>query len=319
MSQTIQEERLRWVLPIVQKEIRLIDSVRVFPYGKRTLERWVALYKEGGAKALIPHSTRPKTMPGETPIHLKEKVISLRKKTRLCAKKLTWKLKKEGVRIHERTVGKIIKSEGLVRKYRVKKLKVKYVKIPLLPGELIEIDVKYVPETIQNKAYFQYTAIDCASRWRYLKAYDEQSSFHSIRFLETVIKVFPYRIRSVKTDNGSIFTNYYVGTNKRSDLIVKTIHAFDVFCREQGIIHYLIDPGKPAQNGKVERSHREDQEKFYERNKFRSFQDLQRKMKRWNMYYNDLEHCGLNGKTPNEYLKEFEREFQLINPPNVCT
>jgi transposase InsO family protein len=314
MAETIQEERWRWIRPIIQKETRLIDVAFICPHSKRSLERWVAAYWKGGREALIPRSTRPKSEPGETPICIKEHVVRLRKKTRLCAKKLAWRLAKEGICIHERTIGKIIKTEGLVRKYRVKKVKVQYVKVPLLPGELIEIDVKYVPETIKDKAYFQYTAIDCASRWRYLWAYDEQSAYHSILFLERVLSVFPHRIRAVKTDNGSIFTNYYVGTNKRSDMTVKTIHAFDIFCQEQGIIHYLIDPGKPAQNGKVERSHREDQEKFYERNTFTSFEDLQRKMKRWNIYYNDLEHCGLDGKTPNEYL----REFALINPPNVC-
>lgn len=314
MATTIQEERLRWVLPIVTKEVNLCEVAKICPHGKRSLERWVAAYRKGGSEALIPHSTRPKTEPGETPIHMKERVISLRKKTGLCAKKLAWRLKKEGISIHERTIGKIIKAEGLVRKYRVKKVRVKYVKVPLLPGELVEIDVKYVPGTIEDKPYFQYTAIDCASRWRYLEAYDEQTSHHSIAFLKTVIRVFGYRIRSVKTDNGSIFTNYYTGTNKRSDMTVKTIHAFDLFCQNQGIIHYLIDPGKPAQNGKVERSHREDQEKFYQHNTFTSFIDLQRKMKRWNMYYNDLEHCGLNGKTPNEYLEE----YRLTNPPNVC-
>ena len=74
------------------------------------------------------------------------------------------------------------------------------------------------------------------------------------------------------------------------------------FCAEHGIIHYLIDPGKPAQNGTVERSHREDQEKFYERHRFSSFGDLKRKVIVWNEEYNDLEHCGLNGKTPNEAL-----------------
>lgn len=314
MPQTIQEERLRWVVPIIRKETRLIDTARICPYGKRTLERWVAAYREGGADALIPRSTRPKTEPGETPVRIKERIVALRKKTGLCARKLSWRLGKEGVAIHERTVGKIIKTEGLVRKYRVKKIRTKYVKIPLAPGELVEIDVKYVPETIEDKAYFQYTAIDCASRWRYLLAYEEQTTTNSILFLKAVIDRFPHRIRAVKTDNGSIFTNYYVGTNKRSDMTVKTIHVLDIFCRDNGIIHYLIDPGKPAQNGKVERSHREDQEKFHERNTFSSFPDLQRKMRRWNIYYNDLEHCGLNGKSPNEYLKE----FSLINPPNVC-
>lgn len=314
MATTIQEERLRWVLPVVRQEMKLCEVAKVCPHGKRSLERWVAAYRKGGAKALVPRSTRPRTEPGETPIHIKEYVVALRKKTKLCAKKLSWRLEKEGIPIHERTIGKIIKAEGLVRQYRVKKVKMQYVKVPLLPGELLEIDVKYVPESIEGKPYFQYTAIDCASRWRYLEAYDEQSTFHSIQFLEKVMEVFGCRVRAVKTDNGSVFTNHYVGTNKRSDMTVKTIHGFDVFCQKQGIIHYLIDPGKPAQNGKVERSHREDQEKFYERNVFTSFRDLQRKMKRWNMYYNDLEHCGLGGKTPNEYLEE----YRLTNPPNVC-
>jgi transposase InsO family protein len=162
--------------------------------------------------------------------------------------------------------------------------------------------VKYVPGTIAGKAYFQYTAIDCASRWRHLAVYDEQTNFHSIRFLEDVIERFPHPIRAVKTDNGSIFTNYYTGTNKRSDMTVKTLHALDVFCAERGIVHYLIDPGKPAQNGKVERSHRSDQERFYDENTFSSFADLQRKLREWNTEYNDLEHCGLNGRTPNEAL-----------------
>jgi transposase InsO family protein len=313
MVTTIKEERLRWVLPIVRKEVRLKDVAKVCPHGKRSLERWVALFKKHGEKSLEPQSTRPKTNPKETPIHLKEKVIALRKKTKLCALKLHWRLEKEGVKIHERTVGKILKTEGLVKKYRVKRVKYKYIKIPLERGELVEIDVKYVPETIDGRRYFQYTAIDCASRWRYLQTYDEQTSHHSILFLEEVLRIFPYKIKAIKTDNGSIFTNYYIGTNKRSDLTVKHIHALDVFCQQNGIIHYLIDPGKPAQNGKVERSHREDQEKFYEQHTFRSFQDLQKKIQVWNDYYNNLEHCGLNGKTPNEFLAE----TQLINPPYV--
>lgn len=302
MPQTITEERLRWVLPIIRKEVKLKDCARVFPHGKRTLERWVALYKKEGEAGLTPRSTRPKTHPVETPIHIKEKVIAMRRKKKVCALKLKWKLAKEGVVIHERTIGKILKAEGMIRTYRVRKTKYKYIKIPLQPGELMEIDVKFVPCDVDGKQYFQYTAIDCASRWRYLEAYDNQTNLHSILFLKTVLQKFPHRIRSVKTDNGSIFTNYYTGTNKRSDMTVKTIHAFDQFCAANGIIHYLIDPGKPAQNGKVERSHRSDQETFYDRNVFRSFSDLQKKLRRWNMEYNDLEHCGLNGKTPNEML-----------------
>jgi transposase InsO family protein len=314
MANTIKEERLRWVLPVIKKEVTLVDVAKVCPYGKRSLERWVAAHKEGGEGALEPKSTEPKTQPNETSIRIKERIIEVRKKTKKCALKIHWQLQKEGIEIDERTIGKILKKEGLVRKYRVRKVIYKYIRAQRKPGELVEIDVKYVPGTVAGKAYFQYTAIDTSSRWRHLSAYDEQSSFHSVHFVSEVMKWFPHRISAVKTDNHSTFTNLYTGTNQRSDMTVKALHALDIFCAQHGIIHYLIDRGKPAQNGTVERSHREDQEKFYETTVFKDFADLRKKMKKWNMYYNNLEHCGLKGKTPNEFLAD----YQLTNPPNVC-
>ena len=221
--------------------------------------------------------------------------------------KIHWQLRKEGVDIHPRTVGKILKKENLVRKYHVRKIKYNYIKAERQPGELIEIDVQYVPGRIAGQRYFQYIAIDTASRWRYLSVYNEQTSYHSVLFLTEVIEKFKYKIQAIKTDNGVIFTNYYLGTNKRSDMTVKTLHGLDVFCTKHHIIHYLIDPGKPAQNGTVERSHRSDQESFYDQNKFKNFRDLQKKMKKWNIYYNNLEHCGLNGKSPNEFLANYKK------------
>lgn len=302
MVQTIQEERWRWINPIVSKDAKLVDVARVCPHSARSLKRWKKAYEKQGMKGLMPKSTQPKRQPNETPIRIKEEVIALRKKTSLCALKLHWRLAKQGLYVPPRTIGKILKDEGLVRKYRVKKVKYKYLRAERKPGELLEVDVKYVPGNIAGKRYFQYTAIDTASRWRYLKTYDEQSSHHAIEFLKDVIVRFPHTITGLKTDNHSTFTNYYTGMTKRSDMTVKTIHALDRFCGEHGIVHYLIDPGKPAQNGTVERSHREDQEKFYEKNIFKSPKDLEKKIRVWNEYYNNLEHCGLNGKTPNEML-----------------
>lgn len=314
MSKTIKEERKRWVLPIANKEVKLVDVAKVCPYGKRTLERWVANYKKRGEKGLEPQSTEPKSQPDETPIWIKERVIEIRKRTKKCALKIYWQIQKEGIVLGSRTVGKILKKEGLTRKYRVKKIKYKYIHAQRQPGELIEIDVKYVPGTIKERKYYQYTAVDTASRWRLLKIYGDQSSFHSVEFLRTVIDKFPFKISAIKTDNHAVFTNYYLGSNKRSDLTIKTIHPLDRFCDEKNIIHYLIDKGNPNQNGTVERSHREDQEKLYEENEFKTLEDLNEKIVAWNKYYNNLEHCGLGGKTPNEFLENYSK----TNPPNVC-
>jgi len=302
MAKTIAEERWRWLKPIINNEMKLVEVAKVCPHSERSLKRWKKAYEELGLAGLVPKSTQPKTSPAETSIRIKEEVVALRHKTGLCALKLHWRLKKQGLIVPPRTIGKIIKDEGLVRKYRVKKVKYKYLRAERKPGELIEIDVKYVPGSIAGKRYYQYTAIDTATRWRYLRIFEEQTTHHSILFLEDVIQRFPHKVTGMKTDNGSIFTNYYLGTNKRSDQTVKTLHALDVFCAQNKIVHYLIDPGKPAQNGTVERSHREDQQKFYEQNKFRSVGDLKKKIRIWNEYYNNLEHCGLEGKTPNEVL-----------------
>ena len=313
MSKTIQEERLRWVLPIARKEIQLVDAVRVCPYGKRSLERWLSEYRRGGEAALEPKSTARKAQENETPIRIKERVIELRKETKKCALKLHWQLKKEGLLVPPRTIGNILSREGLVRKYRVKRIKYKYIKAKLRAGELMEIDVKYVPGSVAGKQYFQYTAIDRASRWRHLEIYEEQVNGSSILFLEEVIRRAPFPIQAIKTDNHATFTNYYTGTNKRSDLLVKSLHVLDAYCRKYGIKHYLIDPGKPAQNGTVERSHREDQEKLYDQWSFNTAEDLRYRVRLWNMYYNDLEHCGLNGQSPDEFLAH----YKLINPPYV--
>ena len=312
MAKTIKEERLRWVLSIVRKEIQLVDAAKVCPYSTRSLERWVAAYRRGGEDALEPCSTEPKRYRGETSIHVKEEVVALRKKTGLCAQKLHWRLKKQGLVVPVRTVGKILKDEGLTRRYRVKKVKYKYLRAERQPGELVEIDVKHVPGSVQGRKYYQYTAIDTASRWRHLEVFDEESTHHSITFLKIVMERFPYPIRAIKTDNHSTFTNYYVGTTKRSDMTVKTLHALDVFCAERRITHYLIDPGRPAQNGTVERSHREDNKQLYAKT-FKCISCLRNAMSVWNTEYNNLEHCGLGGRTPNEFLAD----YKLTNPPNV--
>lgn len=290
------------MLPIIDKGIRLVDAAKVFPGGKRTLERWTALYKESGEEGLEPKSTRPRSQPNETPIRIKGRIIELRQDTKLCAKKINYKLKKENISVSDRLVGKVIKTEGLVRKYRIRKLKYKYIKVPLAKGDLVEIDVKYVPDLISGKQYYQFTAIDSASRWRRLEIYDDFGNGAALAFLEKIIAIAPFRVRTVKTDNGSSFTNRYTGYQKSADPLNPRLHPFDLKCQRLNIIHYLIDPGKPAQNGKVERSHRTDQEMFYDRRRFKTILGLKRGLKKWNEEYNNLEHCALGGKTPNEML-----------------
>jgi len=303
MPNSTQEEKYRWIKPILEDEITIKDMIRVCPFSERALKYWLAAYRRDGMAGLQNQSTRPKTNPRETPIRIKERIIEMRKKKRRCALKLKWDLKDEGIKIHHRTIGKILKTEKLTIRYRTKKIHWKYVRIPLKRGELIELDIKWVPGRIKGQRYFQFTAIDCGSRWRYLQAYKDASNLSAIKFLKELISITDFEIKAIKTDNGSCFTNRYTGYNKSTDPLNPRLHPFDILCKENNIVHYLIDPGKPQQNAFVERSHREDQEKFYDETEFKSFEDLRCKLRVWNIEYNNTRHCGLNGLTPNQALR----------------
>lgn len=54
MPNNVLEERLRWVLPIINKEVKLKDVLLVCPHGSRTLKRWLKAYRGGGLCALEP-------------------------------------------------------------------------------------------------------------------------------------------------------------------------------------------------------------------------------------------------------------------------
>jgi len=302
MPNTTQEEKYRWIKPILDKNIKIKDMVKVCPFSERAIKYWLSAYRKQGLDGLENRSTRPKTHPNETSIRIKEIVMEERKETEKCAQKLHWSLQKQGIHLHPRTIGKILKTEGLTRKYRFRKQIYKKPVIRLMPGELIEIDVKYVPKEVEGRQLYQFTAIDCASRWRFMKLYECQSNYEALEFLEVLLSIFPYQITAIKTDNASIFTNRYTGYQKSTDPINPRIHKFDLMCEKYGIKHYLIDPGKPAQNGRVERSHRSDQELFYDKIEYKTFEELEYRLKLWNMYYNDLEHCSLNGLSPNQAL-----------------
>jgi len=115
MAKTMKEERLRRVLPITRKEVKSKDVAKVCPHSKRSMERWAAVYKVKGEAGLEPKSTEPKIQKEETPIWIKERILEIRKKTKKCALKIRWQLEDEGIEIHERTIGKILKKEGLER------------------------------------------------------------------------------------------------------------------------------------------------------------------------------------------------------------
>ena len=146
------------------------------------------------------------------------------------------------------------------------------------PGERVQVDVKVVPRSCiadPNLRLFQYTAIDEFTRLRFLAAYPEQSTYSSADFLRR-LKVW-YARRGIKaecvqTDNGFEFTNRF--SNSKRDLPT----LFEKTAAELGVRHKRIRPYTPRRNGKVERSHREDQKRFYSCHAFYSLDDFAKQL-----------------------------------------
>ena len=172
------------------------------------------------------------------------------------------------------------------------------------PGQRVQIDVKYVPEVCivgdaKGKKFYQYTAIDEYSRFRYLEAFEEHSTYSSALFLEHLIKKFPFKIGCVQTDNGQEFTKKLgVSSNPTPTL-------FESRLEQYGIQHKLIKPYTPRHNGKAERSHRKDNEYFYATHKFYSFKDFGDQLAEHCRKYNNFPMRPLNWKSPADYIKAF--------------
>ena len=136
-----------------------------------------------------------------------------------------------------------------------------------------------------------------ASRERFIYPYLEQSSYSTIDFVKRAIIYFHYAPDTIQTDNGFEFT-YGKKTDK--------IHPFDLFCNELHINHKLIRPRTPWHNGKVERSHRNDQERFYNYLSFYSYDDLIVQMKRYLKRSNNIPVSVLGWKSPLQKRAELE-------------
>jgi transposase InsO family protein len=168
----------------------------------------------------------------------------------------------------------------------------------------VQVDVKHVPAVCivgqpEGTKWYQYTAIDEYSRYRYIAAFPEASTYTSTLFLGQMLKAFPFRVECVQTDNGSEFTKQ-LGSSR-----TPTLSMFEKYMAELGIEHRRIRPFTPRHNGKVERSHRKDNEYFYAVTKFHSFGDFVKQLYRHSRRYNAFPMRPLGWKSPRDTLTDY--------------
>ena len=312
-------QRLKYKESVVKYSYKygVTKAAIVYCECRRTIYRWRKRY-DGSLNSLRDKSRRPHYHPNQ---HTEEELKLIRnykannKETGLVV--LWVKLRRAG---YKRTIQGLyyaMRRLGIYKKPPSKKKD----KQPsewisgTYPGDKVQIDVKYVPqecmtEELKDKKekYYQYTAIDEFTRIRYTWFTNEHSTYMSSEFVKRVIKYFPFKIETVQTDNGFEFTNklsWNTSVRNRKTLFESTLE-------DLGIKHKLIKPYTPKENGRVERSHRKDQERFYYKNVFYNLEDLRNKGKEWRKEYNNFPMKPLGWLSPNEFLRRYKSQEESV-------
>ena len=280
--------------------------LRRYHISKASLMRWNKLYA-GTKESLMPKSHKPHRQHPNA--HTEEELTWIRNYHRrnpnISISELYGKLRQEKAYTrHPASLYRVFVRLGYRKKVESTKKKSKHLghyDTPKEFGKKWQMDVKYVPcicyTGTDGEKFYQYTMIDEATRERFIYAYKEQSSYSTIDFIQRAIAYFGYATEVIQTDNGSEFT--YTQKTKR-------IHPVDKLCTQLHIEHKLIRPRTPWYNGKVERSHRFDQERFYNYLKFYSYEDLQIQMKRYLYRSNRIPMSVLGWISPIQKRKQLE-------------
>lgn len=272
---------------------------RKYHISKASLSRWNKLYN-GTKESLMDKSHKPLSPHPNSHTNLELSWISnfMRRSPNLTFLELYGKLRVErGYSRHPLSLYRIMRKLGYYKKlsYIKSKYKPKPYDTPSKLGIKWQMDTKYVPEFCKSSnipsdtKFYQYTCIDEASRERFFYHYDECTSHNSIDFLYRCFNYFGYTPEIIQTDNGPEFTLNHK-TNKT--------HLFTLVCRNNHILHQTIRPRTPRHNGKVERSHRNDNKRFYDNLKFYSLEDLRYQAKLYLKRSNNTPMFVLNFLTP---------------------
>ena len=285
-------------------------SIR-YKTNRQYVYRWRKRY-DGTIHSLADKSHRPHSHPNQhTPDELKL-ISDMRRRNPHAGLVVFWvKLRQRGYSRSITGLYRILRKQGQMA---VKPKNPKYIPKPyeqmLFPGQRVQIDVKFVPAacvvgSAEGQKFYQYTAIDEYSRYRYIEAFDEHSTYSSTVFLEHMLKAFKFPVHCVQTDNGLEFTNRLASSHHKTTMFEKAL-------AKHNITHKLIRPFTPRHNGKVERSHRKDNEYFYATHTFYSFDDFAKQLKVHNYKYNRFPMRPLHWKAPIDYVRSFLTDGELF-------
>jgi transposase InsO family protein len=286
--------RFKWaVVEYVQVCRNVAEACREFEVPRSTFYGWKKAYDKEGKAGLTRKKPIARNHPRSLAQDVIDQILHLRQEYKLGPERITWYLERyHGIKTSVSSVYRTLVRNGMRRLPKTAPRRAihtrRYAKE--VPGHHIQVDVKFV--SLRNfeghrVRRFQYTAIDDATRIRALKIYPRHNQVNAIKFIDYVIEKFPFRIHTIRTDRGHEFQA-----------------QFHWHVEDKGMRHVYIKPRSPQLNGKVERSHRTDQEEFYQLLTYTDDVDLNKKLAEWERFYNlDRPHGAFKGKTPYETLR----------------
>lgn len=312
MKTVTQKARFRQAIILYADKYGVTKAANRYDVNRQYIYRWKKRY-DGTLESLADRSHRPQHHPSQhTEAELKL-IVDMRKRNMNTGLVVFWvKLRLRGYTRSITGLYRVMKRMGM----KAEKLpNPKYIPKPYeqmqYPGQRVQIDVKFVPDAClvneaKGKKFYQYTAIDEYSRFRYLEAFEEHSSYSSAVFLDHLIAALPFSIECVQTDNGQEFTKRLGNTKNPSPTL------FESRLKQCGIKHKRIRPYTPRHNGKVERSHRKDNEYFYASHKFYSFEDFKKQLAVHNRNYNHFPMRPLGWKSPADFVNAFVKQGEIF-------
>lgn len=285
-------QRLAWMDAYRETE-NAAQVCRHFSIPLRTFWRWKRRYDPWDLKSLEDRKRGPRRSPRRTSWQIERAIITLKRAhPRWGKEKLALALARTGIHISGKTCWRVCRRHSLILKYRTRKRRAPKPRLNWaevrVPGDLVEMDVKYVSH--HGRRLYQYTLVDVVSRWRYADVYRSRDMATTVAFLEAARQTAGFPFRLLQTDNGGEFGR-----------------RVSTWCQEREIRHVFAHKARPIENGHVERSHRTDEEEFWSVGPFGvTFQDLRTRFAAYlNMYNTERPHWGLKGKTPVEALASY--------------
>jgi transposase len=248
----------------------VIQACREFNVPRSTFYEWKKAYEKGGKAGLARKKPVVLNHPRKLAQDVVDKILHLRQTYQLGPERIMWYLERDhGIKTSESSVSRTLVRNGMRR-------------LPKSSARRAIHTRRYAKEVPGH-----HVQIDDATRIRALKIYPRHNQQNAIKFVDYVIEKFPFRIHTIRTDRGHEFQA-----------------QFHWHVEDKGMRHVYIRPRSPQLNGKVERSHRTDQEEFYQLLTYPDDVDLNEKLAEWERFYNlDRPHGAFKGKTPYEALR----------------